>query len=547
MTDQASPRNIQALKRFEEIPQSMSSNSVEDPHRHFVTGMSFLNDALANTFATMPFDARFQLQKFAQNGFLPPDKVFELLPYVAKCLKVTDVTTVALALRYLGSQLPFAGPDTDASETEVQTLKSMLRQSIETTSASDRYASVLADQHEHIMLVHKALVTPAGIYLEGPEPEVGNRVLRKYSTFQNYFLSVTFADEDGEKLRFDRQTSSEKIYSRYRKVLEQVINIAGRGYEVTEVPFHRATDLLFLQFLGFSHSSLRANTTWFMAPFVLDGELLHARAVIKDLGDFTIFRSPAKCAARIGQAFSQTLSSTPIPESAICRIPDVERNGYTFSDGVGTCSRDIMKKIWERYSRRRAHKPTIFQIRFQGAKGVISLDTRLPDNRLCLRNSMVKFEVSPSSSAEIEICGAANKLLPMFLNRPLIKILEDLGVPNQSFLDLQAEVVENLRMTTLSPINASTFFARSHIGRSTLGPYNLMILHFCCIFKALWFSSWSSHQILTFTDRNDKSSAMADSQARLLWIPFPRGRFPAQYAGDGGAGRTSRDQAQIKN
>lgn len=222
-----------------------------------------------------------------------------------------------------------------------------------------------------------------------------------------------------------------------------------------------------------------------MAPFVLDGNLLHARAVIKDLGDFTIFRSPAKCAARIGQAFSQTLSSTPIPESAIYRIPDVERNGYTFSDGVGTCSRDIMKKIWERYSRRRAHKPTIFQIRFQGAKGVISLDTRLPDNRLCLRDSMVKFEVSPSSSAEIEICGAANKPLPMFLNRPLIKILEDLGVPKQSFMDLQAEVVENLRMTTLSPINASTFFARSHIGRSSLGPYSIMILHFYLVFKAL--------------------------------------------------------------
>lgn len=98
---------------------------------------------------------------------------------------------------------------------------------------------------------------------------------------------------------------------------------------------------------------------------------------------------------------------------------------------------------------------------------------------------MVKFEVSPSSSAEIEICGAANKPLPMFLNRPLIKILEDLGVHNQSFMDLQAEVVENLRMTTLSPINASTFFARSHIGRSSLGPYSIMILHFYFIFKAL--------------------------------------------------------------
>lgn len=240
MTDQTSLRNIQGLKRFSEIPQSIISNTFEDPYRHFVTGMSYLNDALANTHATMPFDARFQLQKFAQNGYLPPDKVIELLPCVAKCLEMSDVAIVAPALRYLGAQLPFAGPDTDASEIELQTLKNMLEKSIETVSAGDPYASVLADQHEHIMLVHKALVTPAGISLGGPEPEVGNRVLRKYSAFQNFFLSVTFADEDGEKLRFDRQTSSAKIYSRYRKVLEQAINIAGRGYEVIEIPIHRS-------------------------------------------------------------------------------------------------------------------------------------------------------------------------------------------------------------------------------------------------------------------------------------------------------------------
>ena len=202
-----------------------------------------------------------------------------------------------------------------------------------------------------------------------------------------------------------------------------------------------------------------------MAPFVFDGNLLHARAVIKALGDFTVFRSPAKCAARIGQAFSQTLSSISVPESAIHRIPDVERDGHTFSDGVGTCSQDIVEKIWARYSVGRAYKPTIFQIRFQGAKGVISLDSRLPSNSLCLRDSMVKFEVSHSDTADIEICGAANKPLPMFLNRPLIKILEDLGVPDQALMDLQAEVVESLRMITLSPINASTFFGRSNVGK----------------------------------------------------------------------------------
>ena len=103
-----------------------------------------------------------------------------------------------------------------------------------------------------------------------------------------------------------------------------------------------------------------------MAPFVLDGTLTYAQLVIKNLGDFSSIRSPAKCAARIGQAFSQTLSSVTIPPEAFGQMPDIERNGRTFSDGVGTCSMEVLQKIWEKYNQARPLKPTAFQIRFQG-------------------------------------------------------------------------------------------------------------------------------------------------------------------------------------
>lgn len=103
-----------------------------------------------------------------------------------------------------------------------------------------------------------------------------------------------------------------------------------------------------------------------MAPFVLDGLRLHAKSVILDLGNFSQFRSPAKCAARIGQAFSQTLSSVKIPLNAFRVIPDVERSGRTFSDGCGTCSSEVLHEIWQKYSSAGALKPTILQIRFQG-------------------------------------------------------------------------------------------------------------------------------------------------------------------------------------
>ena len=103
-----------------------------------------------------------------------------------------------------------------------------------------------------------------------------------------------------------------------------------------------------------------------MAPFILNGNLIYARSVIKDLGDFSLIRSPAKCAARIGQAFSQTFSSVSIPQDAFFTMKDIIRNGRTFSDGVGTCSPAVLQKIWEKYSQARGLKPTVLQIRFQG-------------------------------------------------------------------------------------------------------------------------------------------------------------------------------------
>lgn len=84
---------------------------------------------------------------------------------------------------------------------------------------------------------------------------------------------------------------------------------------------------------------------------------------------------------------------------------------------------------------------------------------------------MIKF--GGTNVADIEICGAAFKPLPMYLNRQLIKILEDLGVPPKAFLNLQADAVEQLRMTTVSAINASSFLQRNFIGKAARLPWLL--------------------------------------------------------------------------
>ena len=103
---------------------------------------------------------------------------------------------------------------------------------------------------------------------------------------------------------------------------------------------------------------------------------------------------------------------------------------------------------------------------------MLSLDTRLAGNVLQLRESMGKFQVGQSDTIDIEICQAPRRPLPVYLNRQLIQILADRGVPHSWFCDLQAKALQRIEMLTEGdPINISTFLRASGIGERTHLPW----------------------------------------------------------------------------
>lgn len=103
-----------------------------------------------------------------------------------------------------------------------------------------------------------------------------------------------------------------------------------------------------------------------MAPFVYNGTLMLDRMLISDLGDFTVIRSPAKCAARIGQTFSDTRTAILIDPKVVKIEDDVKSGDRVFSDGVGTVSESVWRQITDGLSRRGPAPPTCFQIRYAG-------------------------------------------------------------------------------------------------------------------------------------------------------------------------------------
>lgn len=224
---------IQALKNVSHIPESISWDSLNIVKPNFSQQLTLLNISLGKLYDNVSFEVKFQFQRLAQNGVLSPARVVELFKRVVDMGKEIDDVTLIPAVQRLFNQVPFSGPHTRSEELSVDTLMAFLARNQEDVKSEALYAAGLVEKHEHIALIHKAMVTPAGIYLSGPEQEVKNRVLRRYSAFTSYFLQVSFLDEDGEALRYSRIATNDEIYqNRFKKVLEGIIMIAGRGYEV---------------------------------------------------------------------------------------------------------------------------------------------------------------------------------------------------------------------------------------------------------------------------------------------------------------------------
>lgn len=306
-------------------------------------------------------------------------------------------------------------------------------------------------------------VTPTGLRLDGPYPERSNRVMRSYPDNHDSFLRVSFVEEDNLQFRLDQEVDGKQfIKDRFGTFLHEGLEIGGRRF----------------RFLAYSQSALKEHAVWFSKDFVTpQGMAVSAESIIVSLGDFTqpdpqLVYCPARYAARVSQAFTATDASTSVEAEEIFRDPDIldPTGRWNFTDGVGTISREMAVAIWRELRRRRKKArrsttyPRAFQVRFQGSKGMLSVDHRLEGKVITLRPSMIKFEAPTSTT--IEIARAFDKPGPFYLNRPLIMILEQLGVPYDTFEILQDNAVREAQNSVWSYERAGRLLEAYGLGAS---------------------------------------------------------------------------------
>ncbi|KAK2660521.1 hypothetical protein Ddye_007054 [Dipteronia dyeriana] len=290
---------------------------------------------------------------------------------------------------------------------------------------------------DDIVEIRRLIITPTKAYCLPPEVELSNRVLRQYKSVADRFLRVTFTDEGFRTMNQnvlsyyvaqivkDISTNSfsqkTRVFKRVRSILTDGFYLCGRKYS----------------FLAFSSNQLRDRSAWFFAE---DGKT--SVFAIKDwMGKFNN-RNIAKCAARMGQCFSSTYATVEVPRREVNHdLPDIKRNGYCFSDGIGMITTDLAIEVAEKLKLDVNSPPCAYQIRYAGCKGVVACWPAKGDGiRLSLRDSMNKFI---SKHTILEVCSWT-RLQPGFLNRQIIILLSTLGVPDEMFWKMQTLMISKL-------------------------------------------------------------------------------------------------------
>ncbi|KNF06135.1 hypothetical protein PSTG_00645 [Puccinia striiformis f. sp. tritici PST-78] len=294
-------------------------------------------------------------------------------------------------------------------------------------------------------------ITPTRTILEGPIIEQGNSILRLYD-YNSAFIRVSIREEDGSLLRFERDVDlAGFLKDRYRPLADQLL-IAGRPFE----------------FLCYSSSALKSHQAWFVCPFIHRGQLVNASKIRDRMGCFsTVNKIPARYMARVAQAFTTTKKAITLQPSQIKIMDDVIRNGSVFTDGVGSISCSLAKKVQDSLRTGSSEKQELdascYQIRLGGYKGMISIDNTLDGDIVRLRPSMRKFE---GESFTLDIVESFNHPFPAFLNRPLIKILEDLKIPAPVFLMQQRKYITKIEDSRSSLHKSSLLMNQIGLGKS---------------------------------------------------------------------------------
>ncbi|KAI5286514.1 hypothetical protein KEM54_006730, partial [Ascosphaera aggregata] len=352
---------------------------------------SSLNDLVSHDCTPLVFSVRYQLEVCLSHGYLSEFTVCD--EFIRQLTRLTE-------------------SEARARLEHVALNKMVLHDPMDLFKIDGIFGPSAGSIPPYCCRMRTARITPTTIYYNTPSVETSNRVLRRYIEFADRFLRVRFTDERLEgKIMSSYNNTMDEVFTRVKRALKNGIRIGDRHYE----------------FLAFGNSQFREHGAYFFAGL----PHLNASHIRAWMGQFKDIKNVAKHSARLGQCFSTTRAVTGTPVQVI-KIPDIERNGYCFSDGVGRISRFLAQMIKAEFDikPKPAEPPSVFQFRLGGCKGILAVSPEALKHQVHIRHSQYKFD-GPQNGLEVI---RYSQFSAASLNRQLIIVLSALGVPDDIFI-----------------------------------------------------------------------------------------------------------------
>ena len=347
--------------------------------------------------------------------------------------------------------------------------------------------------------VRRVVLTPTRMILLPALPLQQSRFLRNHDP--EYCIRLLIKDEN-----FQSVTNTACKHTCY----EDKENLV-KGF-LHQFIYHQLIDGLRIgqriyRVIGASTSQLRDHG---LVLYAQDKQGRNLDSMRKFRGNLEEIQNPAKFIARIGQSMSQSIGYLPNVSNyqVINDILDGEKlniktrmptgEKFIFSDGVGIISKSLAKKLISVVSEQDMNDDNFddnlvstYQVRYGGAKGILVLNPDLKFDEIQLRPSMIKFQ---SDSTDLDLLKYSEPR-NLYLNRPMITILDEKKVPGNVILQLQFKHLKELAtgfMCTCKALDLIKYHSHYKLHFRKISNSNINILKepfFCKIIESIFEKS----------------------------------------------------------
>ncbi|KAH0478458.1 MAG: hypothetical protein KVP17_000530 [Porospora cf. gigantea B] len=338
------------------------------------------------------------------------------------------------------------------------------------------------------------VITPSRMVFMEPQRTLSNRVLNEFcKESTNGFLSVRIRDENCVRPAPEIATRA-----KLNQLFQEGLTIGDTHFTI----------------LHWSNSQLRQQGFYMYTQMPNAPSADDIRQWIMSQ---TMLKTPCKYATRLALFFSTSRPTITIPPAEVAVVPDVERNGFVFTDGCGRITLEASERVRDALGL--VYRPSAYQFRFQGAKGVVVTapsDVELSEGKtLEMRPSMVKFE-SLHDSFEVVTWS---KFRPGRLNREIITLLMTTGVPLQTILGFMRKSIVDTGRSLTDKKSAGRRLRHLPLGPDRFNAMNLVDAGFALVDDAYFVGALQYLYHGSVHHGRSKSFVPIANSAMLFGIP----------------------------